>query len=31
MEGKLSSTDYRGLPFIGGQPLPRHMMPWPHY
>ena len=29
MEGALSSTVYRGLPFIGGQPLPRHMMPWP--
>ena len=29
MEGTLFSTVYRGLPFIGGQPLPRHMMPWP--
>jgi hypothetical protein len=28
MEGTLSSTGYRGLPFIGGQPLPRHVTPW---
>jgi hypothetical protein len=30
MEGARSSTVYRGLPFFGGQPLPRHMVPWPH-
>jgi hypothetical protein len=29
MEGTLFSTVYRGLPFVGGQPLPRHMTPWP--
>jgi hypothetical protein len=25
MEGAHSSTVYRGLPFVGGQPLPRHI------
>jgi hypothetical protein len=30
MEGAHLSTVYRGLPYLGGQPLPRHMMPWPH-
>jgi hypothetical protein len=29
MEGAHCSTAYRGLPFIGGQPLPHHVMPWP--
>ena len=29
MEGAHSSTVYRGLPAFGGQPLPRHKMPWP--
>jgi hypothetical protein len=30
MEGALSSTVYRGLPVFGGQPLPHHIVPWPH-
>jgi hypothetical protein len=29
MEGAHCSTVCRGLPYIGGQPLPRHIMPWP--
>jgi hypothetical protein len=31
MEGTLFSTVYRELPFVGGQPLPHHMMPWPGF
>jgi hypothetical protein len=27
MGGRHFNTVYRGLPFFGGQPLPRHMMP----
>jgi hypothetical protein len=29
MEEALFSTVYRGLPVVGGRPLPRHIMPWP--